>query len=363
MDVVLGSGFKYLMPSERKDKEDILSVIPSLGYDYVTTPEKMKASTSSKLWGFFGDDAMAYDMDRDPAKQPSLAEMTDKAISVLSKNKSGFFLMVEGSKVDWAAHANDPVGVISDVLAFDKAVKVALDFAKKDGNTMLLAMTDHGNGGISIGDSGTTGSYDNDPLEKFMAPLEKAKLTGEGLESKILPDKSNIADVMSQYFGINDLTEAEIKAIASAKAGSLNSTVGPMISKRAHIGWTTGGHTGEDITLYSYLPGNERITGVIDNTDIAKLSAKFLNVDLDSATKKLFVPTREAFQAKGAKVNFNDSNPENPVIEVTKDSTTLKLFVNKNIAELNGAAVKLSGVVVYDDNSTFVPSDAVDLIK
>lgn len=57
--------------------------------------------------------------------------MTSKAIEVLSKDEDGFFLMVEGSKVDWAAHANDPIGIISDVLAFDDAVKVAMDFAKK----------------------------------------------------------------------------------------------------------------------------------------------------------------------------------------------------------------------------------------
>ena len=61
------------------------------------------------------------------------------------------FLFVEGSKPDWAAHANDPIGIISDVLAFDEAVAKALQFAKKDGDTMLIALTDHGNSGISIG--------------------------------------------------------------------------------------------------------------------------------------------------------------------------------------------------------------------
>jgi len=64
--------------------------------------------------------------------------MTSKAIEVLSKDKDGFFLMVERSKIDWAAHANDPVGVISDILAFDNAVKVALDFAKKDKHTVVM---------------------------------------------------------------------------------------------------------------------------------------------------------------------------------------------------------------------------------
>ena len=73
---------------------------------------------------------MSYELDRDPVREPSLAQMTAKAIEVLAKQPKGFFLMVEGSKVDWAAHANDPVGIVSDVLAFDGAVKVAVAFAK-----------------------------------------------------------------------------------------------------------------------------------------------------------------------------------------------------------------------------------------
>jgi alkaline phosphatase len=62
-------------------------------------------------------------LDRHAAKEPSLAEMTTQAIGVLSKNEKGFFLMMEGSKVDWAAYANDPTGINSDVLSFDDAVK------------------------------------------------------------------------------------------------------------------------------------------------------------------------------------------------------------------------------------------------
>nr|WP_274378705.1 alkaline phosphatase [Desulforamulus profundi] len=76
-----------------------------MGYNYVTTPEAMKNSKSDKIWGMFSPTSLSYDMDRNPAEQPSLAEMTAKAIEVLSKDKDGFFLMVEGSKVDWAAHA------------------------------------------------------------------------------------------------------------------------------------------------------------------------------------------------------------------------------------------------------------------
>ncbi|MDO5028507.1 MAG: alkaline phosphatase, partial [Bacillota bacterium] len=125
IDVVLGGGSRYLSADSRKDGEDLISVIKGLGYDYVEDTAAMKASTGNKLWGMFAPKAMSYDIDRDPAKEPSLAEMTSKAIDVLSKNKDGFFLMVEGSQIDWAAHDNDPVGIRSEVIAFDKAVAVA----------------------------------------------------------------------------------------------------------------------------------------------------------------------------------------------------------------------------------------------
>jgi alkaline phosphatase len=69
-------------------------------------------------------------------------------LNCLSKDKDGFFLMVEGSQVDWAGHANDAAYMLGDFLAFDKAVGEALDFAKKDGDTLVLAFPDHNTGAL-----------------------------------------------------------------------------------------------------------------------------------------------------------------------------------------------------------------------
>ena len=136
---------------------------------------------------------MSYELDREKLTptEPSLENMTEKALNLLSKNNKGFFLMVEGSKIDWASHANDPVGVISDVLAFDKAVEKAIEFAKKDGNTVVIVAADHGNGGLTIGNRDTSKNYDKLPLSAFIDPLKKASLTGEGLETKLNADRSN----------------------------------------------------------------------------------------------------------------------------------------------------------------------------
>jgi len=364
IDVVLGAGTSYLKKSGRSDGNDLLSVIQA-NYQYADTVAEMNAVTSGKLWGMFADTSMDYDFDRDPAKQPSLAEMTAKAIALLSQDNEGFFLMVEGSKIDWAAHANDPIGLISDCLAYDEAVGVALDFAKKNGNTVVISCTDHGNSGISIGNVDTSTTYDKLPLSTFIDPLKKATLTGEGLERVLNADRSNVVEVMAQYYGITDLTQEEIAAIKKTANGSMNYTVGPMIAKRASLGFTTTGHTGEDVTLYVYAPsGVDQLTGTVENTDIARYMEKVMGVSLEKATAKLFVLARSAFEAKGATVSFDNTDPKNPVLKAVKGTTEIKLPIYTNIAYVNGVPTKLDGVTVFDGaGKTYVPQSAVDLIK
>lgn len=364
IDVVLGSGEYYLKPEGRKDGENLVNELKGMGYDYITTPDEMKDTSSSKIWGMFAPKDLSYEMDRDPSKQPSLAEMTKKAIDTLSKNENGFFLLVEGSKVDWASHANDPVGIISDTLAYDDAVKTAVDFAKNDGNTVVISVTDHGNGGITIGNKATDNNYDKQPLEAFIEPLKKASRTGEGVEKLFNEDMSNITEVMAQYYGITDLTDEEIEAIKNTEAGSMNYTVGPMISKRANIGWTTNGHTGEDVPLYIYAPENcKKLGGVVENTDIANYMADLFGVKLADATNRLFVQVRAAAEAKGAEVTWNSDDAQNPVVIITKGSDEIKIPINKNIAYVNGSAVKLDGVTVFNGINTYVPQSAIELIK
>ena len=142
--------------------------------------------------------------------------MTEKAIQTLSKDKDGFFLFIEGSKPDWAAHANDPIGMISDILAFDEAVAKALQFAKKDGDTMLIALTDHGNSGISIGNRNTTKGYNTTPVSAYIDPLKKAKMTLEGTINKLKSDLSNVEDVAKLY-GLDNLTHDEKEKLKAAK--------------------------------------------------------------------------------------------------------------------------------------------------
>jgi alkaline phosphatase len=123
---------------------------------------------SGPVWGLFDDSHMQPDMDRQhfAEHEPSLAEMVGKAIELLSQDKDGFFLMVEGSQVDWAGHNNDPIYMVTDFLAFDDAVKAACDFAEEDGRTLVLAYPDHNTGGMKIGHYFTAVGY-TEPRSKI----------------------------------------------------------------------------------------------------------------------------------------------------------------------------------------------------
>jgi alkaline phosphatase len=122
-------------------------------------------------------------------------------------------------------------------------------------------------------------------------------------------------------------------------------------------------HTGEEVVLYSYLPGNQRITGVVDNTDIADIISDKLGFNLSDLSAKLFVPARAAFEAKGATIALDNQDKANPAIMVTKGSDNLRLPINKNIAILNGKTINLEGLVVYNGKTAYVPQQTINLIK
>ncbi|PFD34281.1 alkaline phosphatase [Bacillus cereus] len=365
IDVVLGGGKAALLPPTssgiRKDNEDLVKVIQNKGYDFVETKNALLNSKSNKIWGSFSSNALAFDIDRAATnpEQPTLSQMTEKAIQTLSKDKDGFFLFVEGSKADWAAHANDPIGMISDVLAFDDAVTAALKFAKKDRNTMVIAVTDHGNSGLSIGNSNTTKGYDTTPASAFITPLKKAKMTLEGATNKLKDDLSNIKEVAALY-GLDNLTNNESEKL---KAAQKKADVGPilttLLANRANLGFTTGGHTGEDVFLYSYGP--QKPYGLVQNTDIAKTMARAMGFQLGDITKKLFLDAETSFKKIGAIVTIDKKDIANPVLVVKRNNTEAKLSVNKNIICIDGKDYELGSIVVESNGKFYVPEQAIQL--
>ena len=135
IDVVIGGGSQPIIPYVDFLKEE--------GYDVILDNiDEFRHSKNPLTWAFFGNTEMPYNIDRDTAEVPSLAEMTAVALKKLSTNPNGFFLMVEGSKIDWAAHNNDTKTIIDEFLAFDEAVEVAINFAKNDKHTLVVILPD-----------------------------------------------------------------------------------------------------------------------------------------------------------------------------------------------------------------------------
>jgi alkaline phosphatase len=145
-DVFIGGGKDHF--ANRKDSANLTVELKKTGYDVVFNMEDLKKSSSKKIAGLMAAVAMpSIAAGRDTN---FLAEATLKAIEVLSGNPKGFILMVEGSQIDWAGHDNDLEGIINETLDMDRAVKVAYEFAKKSGNTLIVVTADHETGGMTI---------------------------------------------------------------------------------------------------------------------------------------------------------------------------------------------------------------------
>ncbi|MGE8207075.1 alkaline phosphatase [Heyndrickxia sp. NPDC080065] len=372
MNVVLGGGKMALLPESslntklnsgnnaigsklpvyRKDGENLITVIKNKGYQYLETKVQLEKATGPNIWGSFADEDIAYEFDREKVAphQPSLALMTKKAINLLSKDPNGFFLFVEGSKIDWAAHKNDPVGMISEVLSFDAAVKEALDYAKKDKNTLLIAVTDHGNSGLTIGNSHTNHTYYKTPVHQFVDPLKKAKYTLTGAVAKLKIDRSNLRQVAKDY-GLTPLSQHDFHRLMNVK--DIETEMAKQLAKRAKLGFTSRGHTGEDVFLYAYGPGKP--TGLINNTEIPKHIATFL--DLPSFTKlnqSLFVDAKQFYENKGYNTKIDLTNKANPVFLANKDGESIEYPANKNIKVFNGNVVELKGNSIYNGNKFWI---------
>jgi len=143
-DVFIGGGLNHF--SKRADKRDLLLDLCMCEYTVAKTMQELKQVTKGKVAGLlYENHPPAFDKRGD-----FLPEATAIAINLLKNNENGFFMMVEGSQIDWAGHSNDINQIIGETLDFDKAVAVALDFARKDGNTLVIVTSDHETGGLTL---------------------------------------------------------------------------------------------------------------------------------------------------------------------------------------------------------------------
>jgi len=261
VDVILGGGKKYF-------SDDLLNKAKQDGYEIVSDKQSLtNVKKTDKLIGLFAEDSLAPELDRGTTDEPSLQEMTSAAIDVLSNDKDGFFLMVEGSQIDWAGHANDAAWAMKDTEAFESAVEAALDFAKKDKKTLVVIAGDHDTGGMSVGGYGGSGAN--------LEILKDVTATGNFMASQLNEERSNSQEIVLKYTGIT-LSETEVTQIKQAKDPAFE--INSLISKHAFVGWTHTGHTGTDIPVYAYGPQAHKFAGLIENTDFPELMAEAMKI-------------------------------------------------------------------------------------
>jgi len=301
IDVVMGGGKKFFT-------EAIINGMASNGYTTVSTKTQMDNVKKGKLLGLFADYDIPFEVDRlfnksqTNLETPSLKEMSKKAIDLLNQdNSKGFFLMLEGSKIDVCGHSNDASGQIYETTAFDDAFQVALDFAKEDGHTIILVTADHETGGLTLGLQEQIDNYvDYYWNNTLITQVERSSLTIANLiiESNFTQTK----EIVRQYAHI-ELDDSDLTLIQSLNSTSkqryIQRAVGLIISRHAEIGWTTGGHTGVDVNLYAYAPDSltenskvksdplKDLFGNNNNIDICNFISSKLNLDLQSITNTL----------------------------------------------------------------------------
>ncbi len=260
LDVMLGGGTDLFVRQDR----NLVEEFQKDDYSYVTNRNDLLNNKDEQVLGLFAPTGMPKAIDREN-DTPSLEEMTKTAIDRLQKDKDGFFHMVEGSQVDWAGHDNDIVGAMSEMEDFEKAFKAGIEFAKKDKNTLVIATADHSTGGFSIG---ANGNYN-----WFGEPIKSAKRTPDFMANQIL-NGENVEETLKQFISL-DLSNKEIQTVKDAAVTknftNIDNAIENIFNERSKTGWTTGGHTGEDVPVYAFGPSSDKFVGSIDNTDHAKI--------------------------------------------------------------------------------------------
>ncbi|MDR1861200.1 MAG: alkaline phosphatase [Bacteroidales bacterium] len=198
VDVFIGGGYKHF--TKRADDKDLTVDLKKKGYQVLRTIEEVAAVKDGKVAGLLAPEHT----DRLEKRGNILPVATKTAIDILSKDKDGFFLMVEGSQIDWGGHQNNVPYIVEEMTDFDRAIGVALEFAAKNKETLIIVTADHETGGLAI-------------------------------------------------------------ANGNLKNGTVNGL------------FPTGGHTAIPVPVFSFGPGANRLTGFMENTDIANIVKEFLN--------------------------------------------------------------------------------------
>jgi len=293
-DVILGGGLNYFGPG-KQDGVNLVEKFKEKGYAYASNRDELsQIEDADKVLGLFHDSYMNYIADREEnnSLEPTLMEMTSKALEVLTENENGFFLMVEGARIDHAAHAADITSVWKETIEFDKSVEQVVEWAKKDGETLVVVLADHETMGFAAAE----------PMD--IEGLKKIEVSGEYMALQLVKNEAgngytpeSIKEVLKTYANI-ELTDEEVAEFNKnvlKTDGSLmydyqvGQEVGSIVAAYYNAGLMsrdvralseTGGHSGNMVPVFAFGVGGELFEGVLDNTDIAYILSDLMGYKL-----------------------------------------------------------------------------------
>jgi alkaline phosphatase len=252
VDVLLGGGTRYFDRAFRPDSLDLLGRLRR-EYTFITRADELARAGDRSVRNLAGLFASTQ-MESARTRSPTLPDMTRAALEVLSRDPDGFFLMVEGSQPDWRGHGNEPLDAVTgEMLDFDRAIGVGLDFQQRNPGTLVLVVADHETGGLAL-DQVRDSIALMDTSRQIQAAMQRmAQTRGFASDAQRARDDSAWSQMAAAARRMRD---------RAAERGS-------AISLTAR--YTGPGHTGEMVPLFASGPGAERFGGIIDNFKVGQM--------------------------------------------------------------------------------------------
>ncbi|KAG5359896.1 Alkaline phosphatase [Yarrowia sp. C11] len=313
VDLLMGGGRIHFTTKGRQDGRDLIAQAQIDGFQYIANRQEFDeldtSNASLPLLALFTDYDMPYEIDRIPEQFPSLKETAVSALEILHQetkdSDEGFFIMIEGSRIDHAGHQNDPAAQVREVMAFDEMFAAVVDFADSlDTETIIVSTSDHETGGLAtarqvekaypeynwfpeaLANAKHSGEFVARKLQAFARPDHPSEASGSKLEKFIK------REILENDLGVKDYTKHEVKALIKNRADPIDTLV-DIVSRRSQTGWSTHGHSAVDVNIYGYsnkqsgLDKLDALRGNHENIEIGQFLASYLEVDVARVTEIL----------------------------------------------------------------------------
>ena len=330
VDVLLGGGARALVPSGRRVSEFLPGIVDKLDGDsnrkdevnriaeakakgYVVVSDRTGLAEAlpkaDKLLGLFAASHLPYVLDTRAMgleSVPSLKDMTQAALDVLSRTGNGFFLMVEGGRIDYAGHDNDAGTMLHEILDFDEALGAVLDFEARHPDTLVIVTADHGTGGFSFSYGDFNGRppgwelpsglgyapHHSYPTREQLVALGRQSASYLYILDEAKGSPESLVEEVRAHTGFEMTIEEARKALVrdadgkawiedfsqfyQDQASNPACLLGRRLARHTFVVWATGGHTMEPILTFGRGPGAEMLRGVYENTHVYDVAMKVL---------------------------------------------------------------------------------------